>query len=195
MLPDITIPPSLARLLDVFRPCFTAPSFRTFCALAHGMLAAASRRTVCGMLVGAGLSRAWPHHRAHRFFSRAAWSPDDVGLALARLVVRLLVPEGQPVTVAVDDTLYRRSGRSVFGVGWFHDGSAKNKEKIGFGNNWVVGGIVLTIPVLGRVVCLPVLARLVRKGTDDASRLRLARQMLCEIAGNLPGRTVHGVGD
>src|SRR5215468_481025 len=32
MLPDITIPPSLARLLDVFRPCFTAPSFRTFCA-------------------------------------------------------------------------------------------------------------------------------------------------------------------
>jgi hypothetical protein len=196
MLPEPTLPPSFAKLLAGLSPCFTTPTFRTFCGLACGMLAGTGRRTVCGMLVGAGLSRTWRHHRAHRFFSRAAWSPDEVGLTLARLVVRLLVPEGQPVTVAVDDTLYRRSGRSVFAVGWFHDGSAKSKEKVGFGNNWVIAGIVLTIPVLGRVVCLPVLARLVRKGDGDAaSRLKLARQMMGEIAENLPGRTVHGVGD
>ena len=110
MLPDITVPPSLASLLAVFQPCFTVPTFRTFRAMAYGMLAATGRRTVCGMLVGAGLSRAWRHERAHRFFSRAAWSPDDVGLVLARLVVRLLVPDGEPVTLAVDDTLFRRTG-------------------------------------------------------------------------------------
>jgi hypothetical protein len=161
MLPGLTLPPSFAVLLAAFQPCFTAPTFTTFRALVGGMLAGAGRRTVCGMLVGAGLSRVWRHHRAHRFFSRAAWSPDELGLALARLVVRLLVPEGQPVTVVVDDTLFRRTGRSVFAVGYFHDGSAKTKEKVGFGNNWVIAGIVLTLPVLGRVVCLPVLARLV----------------------------------
>jgi len=102
------------RLLTSLAPLFTAPFFRTFCGLAYGFLAQAGRRTVCGMLAGAGLSRAWPHDRAHQFFSRARWSADDLGLAVARLVVALLVPAGQPVTVAIDDTLFRRRGTKVF---------------------------------------------------------------------------------
>ncbi len=32
MLPELTLPPSLIALLAVFQPCFTVPSFRTFCA-------------------------------------------------------------------------------------------------------------------------------------------------------------------
>jgi hypothetical protein len=66
MLPELSIPPSFARLLAGLRPCFTAPSFVTFCAL------------VCGMLVGAGLSGSWSHDRAHKFFSAARWSPEDL---------------------------------------------------------------------------------------------------------------------
>jgi hypothetical protein len=46
------------------------------------------------MLAGAGLSRAWPRDRAHRFFSRARWSADYLGLAVACLVARLLEPAG-----------------------------------------------------------------------------------------------------
>ncbi len=115
MLPGtpLPVPASLASLLAVFGPLFTAPSFRTFCGLACGFLAQAGKRSVCGMLAGAGLSRAWPHDRAHSFFSRARWSSDDLGLAVARLVVALLVPAGQPVTVAIDDTLFRRRGKNV----------------------------------------------------------------------------------
>ncbi|MCM3921334.1 transposase [Frankia sp. AiPs1] len=65
------------------------------------MLAATGRRTMCGMLLGAGLSALWPHDRAHRFFNAARWSPDRVGLALARLVVDRLAGPG-PLTVAAD---------------------------------------------------------------------------------------------
>ncbi len=85
MIPDVTLPlpASLASLLGVFGPLFTAPSFRTFCGLACGFLAQTGRRTVCGMLAGAGLSRLWPHDRAHWFFSRARWSAD-----IARQAVR-----------------------------------------------------------------------------------------------------------
>jgi DDE superfamily endonuclease len=97
--------------------------------------------------------------------------------------------------VAVDDTLFHRSGKKVWAASWFHDGSGKGKDKVGYGNNWVIAGVVVTIPVLGRVVCLPVLARLVRKGGAEASRLHLAVEMVSEIAVALPGRTVHGVGD
>src|SRR5437868_1262433 len=57
------VPESLAGLLGEFRGCFTAPSFAVFCVLATGFLAQAGRRTVCGMLVGARLSRLWSHHR------------------------------------------------------------------------------------------------------------------------------------
>ncbi len=48
MLPDLTVPlpASLMALLGAFQPLFTAPSFRTFCALAAGFLAQTGRRTV-----------------------------------------------------------------------------------------------------------------------------------------------------
>jgi len=76
MLPDDTVPGSIAGLLTVFRPCFTAPTFRTFTGLAVGLIAQTRRRTVCGMLTGAGLERLWHHSRAHRFFAVARWSAD-----------------------------------------------------------------------------------------------------------------------
>jgi hypothetical protein len=67
MLPDATVPlpASLARLLARFASLFTTPSFQTFTILACGFLAQTGKRTVCGMLAGAGVARLWPHDRAH----------------------------------------------------------------------------------------------------------------------------------
>jgi SRSO17 transposase len=133
MLPDATlpVPASLMRLLASLAPLFTAPSFRTFCGLACGFFTQTGKRTVCGMLAGAGLSRLWPHDRAHFFFARARWDPDALGLAVARLVVALLVPAGEPVTIAIDDTLFKRRGKKVWAASWFHDGSARVRARPG----------------------------------------------------------------
>src|ERR1039457_3482796 len=116
MLPDATlqVPASLMTLLAAVAPLFTAPSFRTFTMLACGFPAQPGGRKVARMLTGAGLARLWAHDRAHWFFSRARWNPDDLGLAAAKLVVALLVPAGEPVLVAIDDTLFRRRGKKVF---------------------------------------------------------------------------------
>ena len=95
MLPDAAAPASMMTLLAAFAPLFTAPSFRTFTMLACGFLAQPGKRTVCGMLTGAGLSRLWSHDRAHRFFSRARWNPDDLGICAAKLVIALLVPDAR----------------------------------------------------------------------------------------------------
>src|SRR5712691_1005483 len=148
MLPDATlqVPASLMTLLATFAPLFTAPSFRTFTMLACGFLAQPGKRTVCGMLSGAGLARLWPHDRAHWFFSRARWNPDDLGLAVARLVVELLAPAGEPVLVAIDDTLFRRRGKKMRAASWFHDGSAPGPAKTGYGNNWVIAAVVVRLP-------------------------------------------------
>src|SRR6478736_2471893 len=115
MLPAATVPRSLADLLAVFRPCFTAPTFPTFVGLLVGLIAQTRRRTVCGMLTGAGLERVWHHSRAHRLFSNARWSGDALGLVLVDLIVARLLPADSALTVAVDDTLFKRSGRKSSG--------------------------------------------------------------------------------
>src|SRR6266542_1128348 len=159
------------------------------------MLAQTGRRTVCGMLTGAGLSGSSSHHRAHKFFSAARWSPERLSVALARLVVRLLLPADAPVGVVIDDTLFTRTGKKVWAAGWFHDGSAQGPKQVGFGNNWVILGILVSLPMLDRPVCLPVAARLVRKDTVSCSRLWLARGMVTALAQALPGRRIHVVAD
>jgi DDE superfamily endonuclease len=197
MLPDaaLPVPASLMTLLAWFAPLFTAPSSRTFTMLACGFLAQSGKRTVCGMLTGAGLSRLWPHDRAHYFFSRARWNPDDLGILTARLVVSLLVPDGQPVEVLVDDTLFRRRGKKVWAASWFHDGSAQGPAKTGYGNNWVVLAVRVRLPMVSRPVAVPVMAKLVIKGTNSASRLWLARRMITRLAAELPGRQVRVTAD
>jgi hypothetical protein len=193
MRPGPTAPCSLAGLLAEFRPCFTAPTFQTFIGLVVGLIAQTRRRTVCGMLTGAGLDQVWHHSRAHRLFTTARWSSDALGLALADLIVARLLPTGAALTIAVDDTLFKRSGKKVFGAAGHHDGAAKGPKPIGFGNCWVVAGIVVPLPFLSRPVCLPVLARLWRP--RHTGKIAHARQLAELIAARYPDRTVHVVGD
>jgi hypothetical protein len=205
MLPDLTLPASLLDLLMVLRPVFTGPSFVTFCGLAAGLCGQVRRRTVCGMLLGAGLSRCWPHDRAHYFFARAAWDLDELGLAVARLVVALLVPAGEPLAVAVDDSVFRRSGRQVYGAAWQHDGSSPARNKLSFGTCFVTAGIIVRLPFCSRPVCLPVLARLhvpgkgtarkPRRQAAPASMVTSAAGLVTALAAAFPGRQVHVVAD
>src|SRR6188472_1835605 len=193
MLPGSTAPRSLAGLLAAFRPCFTAPTFQTFIGLVVGLVGQTRRRTVCGMLTGAGLDQVWHHSRAHRMFANARWSSDAVGLVLVYLIVTRLLPTDSALTIAVDDTLFKRSGKKVFGVAWHHDGAAKGPKPIGFGNCWVVAGLVVPLPFLSRPVCLPVLARLWRP--RHTGKIAYARELAELIATRYPDRTVHVVGD
>jgi hypothetical protein len=193
MLRGVTLPGALLRVLVTFRPCFTAPTFEVFTSLVAGLVAQPVSRTVCGMLTGAGLARIWHHCRAHRFFSAARWCPRQVGLVLAELVVTALLPPGAPITLAVDDTLFRRRGKKVHAAGWFHDGSAAGQTKLGYGNNWVVVAITVTLPFLSRPVALPVLAALAVKG--GCSKPDLARDLVDLIAERFDGREVHIVAD
>ena len=104
----------------------------------------------------------------------------------------MLTP-GMKVTIAVDDTLFKRSGKKVFGAAWHHDGAAKGPKPIGFGNCWVVAGIVVQLPFLSRPVCLPVLARLWRP--RHTGKIAHARELAELIAARYPDRRVHVVGD
>jgi hypothetical protein len=188
------VPKSLQQLLDAFRPCFTTPTFTTFAALTVGLIAAPARRTVCGMLTAA---RMGGHHaRAHRFFATARWSLDQVSVVMLGLVIGWLIPTGAPLLIAVDDTLFRRSGKKVHGAVWAYDGSrqvTKGQAKLSRGTTFVVAAVVVELPFANRPIALPVLFRLWRPG--GPTKTILARDLIGRIAAARPDRAVHVVAD
>jgi DDE superfamily endonuclease len=142
-MPAWSLPRSLAELLGAFRPCFTAPTFKTFVWLVVGLVAQPGTRTVTGMLVGARLAGVWDHSRAHRFFAAARWSADALGLVVLEVIVACLLGPGAPLRLVVDDTLFRRSGGKVFGAAWHHDplaAAGKGRKPVAWANCWVVVG-------------------------------------------------------
>ena len=205
--PMLCVPSSLNELLLLFAPCFSRPTFGTFCALVAGQVSQTGLRTVTGMLVGARLSGVWHHARAHRFFGNARWSADELGLRLAGLIVERFSESGASVLVAVDDTLLHRLGRKIYACFWHHDATANAKEAaVAWGNNWVVVGICVKLGFLERTVCLPVLFRLWqprreqfakhdKPDPDRPGKPALAREMIDLLAARLPGRQLNVVGD
>jgi len=198
MLAISTVPTSLLAVLQIVRPCFTAASYQTFTMLLVGMVAGpvdpGGGRTVTGMLKSACLSQAWSHDRVHTFFSRAAWDPARLGLLLAAAVADRFLPGGAPVLVVVDDTLFRRRGQHVWGAGWAHDGSARGRNKTGYGNTWVVAAIIVTLPFTARPIALPVTARMWRAGAGP-SRCELALSMIHSLKRVFGERQVNVVAD
>src|SRR6266542_12036 len=168
------LPVSWAVLLEMFRPAFRRRStFAVFTVLATGMVAQTGRRSVVGMLSGARMAGVLSFHAACRFFSQAVWDVDRLGLIAARLIVERLLDADAPVTVVVDDTLFKRWGRKVHHAFWTHDGAAQGGRKVARGNRWVVAGIVVRLPFCTAPVCLPVLFRLwAGKGVERAPAVR-----------------------
>ena len=190
MLPSPTLPASLLAVLESLN-IFTAPSFLTFTAMVTGLVANTGTGTVTRMLTGAGLARAWPNDRAHSFFSRASWDAEILGIVLAHLITRTLLPDSA-VTMAVEDAV-QTALEEVFGAAWQHDGAAIGDKPVGRGTCFVVVGIVVELPFLTRPVCLPVMARLWRPNTG-VSKVELAASMVRLLAVCL-NRPLHVVAD
>ena len=195
MLLSPTLPESWRALLDAFRPAFRrSRTFALFALLATGLITQTTRRTVVGMLAGAGMAAAVSFHAVCRFFSHHAWDSDRIGLTLARLIVSRLLAADAAIEVVVDDTLFRRWGPKVVGAFRTHDGSAQDPNALSRGNRWIIIGIVVTVPFCSHPVCLPVLLRLWR-GKGTASPVQLARELISILAQAFPDRLVHAVGD
>jgi len=181
-------------MLQACRGVFSAPGFATFVVLVVGALGAVGPRTITGIWAATGLAHRFHWSRAHRFFSATRWDPDCLGLHLAHLAVSIFVATGATITVAVDDTLFHRYGKLVYGAAWQHDGSAKGRDGIGRGNCFVVVGLVVTVPFMGRAVLLPVLFRLY---TPKAGRSKTehASSMVNLLSRAFAERRIHVVAD
>lgn len=158
----------------------TAPSFDNLLTVLTGWTFA-SRRTVTGMLVAAGAVGSKHHSAFHRLFASARWSLDRLGLMVFLLIEPHL--EGT-VLLAVDDTLARKRGLKIFGVGMHHDPllSTRKKAVLNWGHSWIVLGVIVRFPLWPqRAFCLPVLFRLYLN-QQKAQQHRLAYRTRPELA-------------
>jgi hypothetical protein len=117
-------------------------------------------------------------------------------------VVSTFVDSGASLVLAVDDTLFGRSGRKVADCFFHHDGSqpAGSGHRTLWANNWVVLGVVVCLPFRPeRPVCLPILFRLWRPRRDEhpdrPTKPELARKLVCLVAGRYAARRVQVVAD
>lgn len=202
------LPSSIDSLLFSFRPCFTAPTHEAFAALVLGWLLSEGPHTLSGALLAVRRLGLWTRHHAgfYRLLARARWCADEVGAVLLGLLLPFLPQE---IDVAVDDTLCRRTGPQVFGLGMHHDatagsygGSGGRRVALACGHSWVVLSIWVPLPWgLGRGVAVPILFRLYRAkrrcpAAHYRKRTELAREMLAVLLSRLPeGRRVHVTGD
>lgn len=152
-------------LLQQFAPVFTEPTLVTFIQIANGWILSPRRRFITEIIFSGGNVRNGHWCRFHRFFSAAAWNLDVLAFCLAKIVVSLLAP-GSPIYWAVDDTLCRKRGLTLYGAGMHHDPliSSRKKPLVSWGHDWVVLCILIVRPFWAptKVFALPVAFRLYR---------------------------------
>jgi len=115
----MTLVPFFVGLLQPLRVVMTGPTFDNLLAVLTGWVYA-RRRTVTGMIVAADAVGRKHHSTFHRLFASASWSLDALGLAVFALISPWLDTDA-PVMLALDDTLVRKRGAKMFGVGMHHD--------------------------------------------------------------------------
>jgi hypothetical protein len=157
--------PSFVALLQHFLPVFTAPTFQTFVEVVTGWVLSPRHRYVTEVIFSGGNLDNGHWSRFHRFFSHAAWDLDVLSLHLAKLVVRVLALGGT-LLWAVDDTLCRKRGLTLYGAGMHHDPliSSRAKPLVSWGHDWVVLCLVIVHPFWAptKVFALPIAMRLYR---------------------------------
>jgi hypothetical protein len=157
--------PSLLALLQDFVPVFTTPTFTTFVQIVTGWICSQRRLFITEIIFSGGHVGDGHWSRFHRFFSHASWDLDAFALILAKLVVSILAP-GATLLWAVDDTLCRRRGLTLFGAGMHYDPliSSRQKPLVSWGHDWVVLCILVVHPFWAptKVFALPVAVRLYR---------------------------------
>ena len=194
--------PSLDSVLQCLLPVFTQPSFQTHVEVLLGWIMCLSRRTEYGVFqtirAGTPISRTQRHpfDRFYNFFSRSAWTVQDLAHQICVAVVVRLNPRGR-LHLVVDDTLLSKHGKHVYGLGWFRDAAASTPKRtvISSGNHWVVMGLAIRIPGTNKIFCLPIHAKLHISGKGQPGEATLARQMLDDVLAWFPERKLVFIGD
>jgi hypothetical protein len=187
-----------------FAAMFTRPSWLNAVALATGALLCLNRRTVCAALRAVEGSADKGFSRFHRFLSRAEWSGLQGGRILLGQLQAAFVPAGEPLVIAVDDSVERRRGAQIRDKGVWRDAVRSSRGvfvKV-MGLRWLSLQVVVRPGFASRTWGLPFLTILSRSQQADAKRKRRHQTLPDKATWALrlvvrwcPGRRLVMVGD
>lgn len=199
-----TLPRAAEPLIRSFAPAFCVPTYQRFVLLLIGVIVTSGRRTVSHVLWSVrSLVQGHPSNY-HRFFSQARWSLWPLAKVLSCAAVAL-VPPGEPVLIAGDDTVAGHSGKKVYGKGCYRD--AVRSGRGGYtahkwGHRWIVLAVLVKFPFSSRRWALPLLCALYRpRQINDTEHRRhkvpsqLGQQLLAALLHWFPQRRFIFLGD
>jgi hypothetical protein len=198
------LPDPIIEVLAVFRPLFTAPTWRKLMRLLTGTLLAQGRRTVAAALRASGNAQEPNWSLFHQVLNRACWSPLAVSHQLLVLIVETFVPVGACVDLVIDETLERRWGNKISKRGHYRDSALSSKERSvsSPGLRWIVMSVVVTLPWTKQRWALPFLCVLAttpevseRLGKRHKTVGMWAHQMISLVRRWLPSRSLKLMGD
>jgi hypothetical protein len=194
----MTSSPDWQVLLEGFRPLFTRPGYRYFCAFVLVFAHLDRRLWVTQVILARGLQRHFTSY--YRFLREGAWSLAAVRQQLWALCWERCLAVGGRLFLALDDTVCAKWGRRFAGLGWHHDPmNRQHPRRLSHGHCWVCLA-ALAEPSRGHWVALFLGAALYvqekacPQGQRFATKLALAAGLLLEL-GPPPGVNVYAVVD
>jgi len=147
---------TLVTLLASFNPVFTSRTADNLRVLLRGAVLAVGPHTVSGCMLAA-----WPWVEKHwsaygNVLRRARMDMRALARILFALILRL-IPTDAVIELAVDESLVRRWGSRVVGVGMHRDPvrSSHGRNAVTPGHKWVVLSVLVRLPYIGRALALP----------------------------------------
>jgi hypothetical protein len=193
-------------VMGLFAGLFTAPSWQTFTVLTYGWaVASGERQTITTYLWLTGATTVKHFSCYYTFLGGALYQ------ARWQLWARIIrcaaqwVPAEAPITLVVDDSTKKKTGRQIEGIGHYRNGagSARQEYRTLRGLNFVWGLMRVPVPGWpGQRVSVPIGLSLYLKA-EQAKKLHLpyqshstlAREIVDFVAAQLPTRRMRVLGD
>jgi len=153
----MNLPVEMVTIMAAFAPLFSERVWIHAEILAIGTILAVGKRTVTSALRVMGKSNEEHYTNYHRVLNRDKWESKKGGQILLGLIISV-VPG--VLVVGADDTLERRRGRKIKGIGCYRDAVRSTKKYVVkcFGLKWVSMMALIAVPWSKRVWALPFLS-------------------------------------
>ena len=156
-----------------FSILFSKPSWKKALTLLFGALICTGKRTVCSALRAMGLGDEVGFSKYHHLLNRAKWSSLHAAKILFFMLL-VLVKDGKPIVLFVDETLERRRGKKIKAKGYYRDAVRSSKSQVvkASGLKWLVMALSVRLPFIPRALAMPFLTVLEFSKKQDEQQKR-----------------------
>ena len=165
------LPEVIVSLIAQFSVVFTVPTWKYAQTLLIGSILCKGKRTVTSALRVMGLSKEHRFERYHRVLNKAVWNEFSLVKVLLGMLIQV-VPMGNNIYIAFDETIERRSGKRIKAKGCYRDACRSTNSLVikCFGLKWQCASLIVKLPWSNRYWALPFMTVLCPSKKHDEAK-------------------------